>query len=87
LVKATKPTMPRKSIVKSFELTTNGQTIWINQIAIKHMNQYITFNRLDYRIVLLKEFKQCYLIFKMPLKKFQYKELNLIRKHIQSFRN
>lgn len=48
--------MPRKSIVKTFELTTNGQTIWINQIAIKHMNQYITFNRLDYRIVLLKEF-------------------------------
>jgi len=30
--------MPRKSILKSFELTTNGQSIWVNQISIKHMN-------------------------------------------------
>ncbi|HIE0651499.1 TPA: VENN motif pre-toxin domain-containing protein, partial [Serratia marcescens] len=47
-IKATQPAIPGTSIPKSFELTVNGQTIWVNPNATKHMGEYLTRNGLSH---------------------------------------
>ncbi|WP_265524437.1 hemagglutinin repeat-containing protein [Providencia rustigianii] len=46
-IKATQPQIPGTSIPKSFEMTVNGQTIWVNPNATKHMGEYLTRNGLS----------------------------------------
>lgn len=47
-IKATQPQIPGTSIPKSFEMTVNGQTIWVNPNATKHMGEYLTRNGLSH---------------------------------------
>ncbi|WP_337264894.1 MULTISPECIES: VENN motif pre-toxin domain-containing protein [unclassified Serratia (in: enterobacteria)] len=47
-IKATQPAIPGTSIPKSFELTVDGQTIWVNPNATKHMGEYLTRNGLSH---------------------------------------
>uniref|UniRef100_UPI0021BD45EC VENN motif pre-toxin domain-containing protein n=1 Tax=Yersinia rohdei TaxID=29485 RepID=UPI0021BD45EC len=46
-IKATQPAIPGTSIPKSFELNVNGQTVWVNPNATKHMGEYLTRNGLS----------------------------------------
>lgn len=48
LIKATQPAIPGTSIPKSFELNVNGQTVWVNPNATKHMGEYLTRNGLSH---------------------------------------
>ncbi|ELQ2888228.1 hemagglutinin repeat-containing protein, partial [Escherichia coli] len=47
-IKATQPAIPGTSIPKSFELHVNGQTVWVNPNATKHMGEYLTRNGLSH---------------------------------------
>ncbi|BFI48056.1 contact-dependent inhibition toxin CdiA [Yersinia pseudotuberculosis] len=47
-IKATQPAIPGTSIPKSFELNVNGQTVWVNPNATKHMGEYLTRNGLSH---------------------------------------
>jgi len=47
-IKATQPSIAGTSIPKSFELNVNGQTIWVNPNATKHMGEYLTRNGLSH---------------------------------------
>ncbi|UCB33447.1 hemagluttinin repeat protein (plasmid) [Duffyella gerundensis] len=47
-IKATQPLIAGTSIPKSFELNVNGQTIWVNPNATKHMGEYLTRNGLSH---------------------------------------
>lgn len=47
-IKAAQPAIPGTSIPKSFELNVNGQIIWVNPNATKHMGEYLTRNGLSH---------------------------------------
>ncbi len=47
-IKATQPAIPGTSIPKYFELNVNGQTVWVNPNATKHMGEYLTRNGLSH---------------------------------------
>lgn len=47
-IKATQPSIEGTSIPISFELNLNGQTIWVNPNATKHMGEYSTRNGLSH---------------------------------------
>ncbi|MEB6380839.1 hemagglutinin repeat-containing protein [Leclercia adecarboxylata] len=47
-IKATQPAIPGTSVPKSFELNVNGQTVWVNANATKHMGEYLTRNGLSH---------------------------------------
>ncbi len=47
-INATQPAIPGTSIPRSFELNVNGQTVWVNPNATKHMGEYLTRNGLSH---------------------------------------